>query len=495
MRTTPRVLVAFALAAGVLVGAGTSSGASGPGGSGRSEPATVIDHWTAGRRAAAVPRDLVLDERGLGYLRLPGGALRPYGHDVAAVIPPVRAAAPSPAAKPGGDSGGGGSTADTTAPVVTDLNPAAGATIGAAHTFSAKVTDASGVKSVSFVITYPDNRTQSFSASATGNDVWAISFSGFTNGSWKWHVVAKDNGPKGGNTATTDKVSFTVDTGSGSGGGGGGGGSGDGVVTNAAWTDAKLSRAVGRIYFEMPANPKHTRWSGYVCSGTAVQDATTNTVSIILTAAHCVYDDVYKAFARNVLFIPDQAGTTATGTDRNCANDPIGCWAPSHGVVDADWSTRTWPDNIPWDYAYYVVPTSGRYTPGLTTVNASLELALVTPPSIQFTAPATGTVTHALGYSYSEDPKLMYCAESLATTGAANWWLSQCGLSGGASGGPWIQPMTGGTGPIVSVNSWGYRDSPGMAGPKLSGTSASCLFTAAQTNTTSQTGGLIPQAC
>ena len=57
----------------------------------------------------------------------------------------------------------------------------------------------------------------------------------------------------------------------------------------------------------------------------------------ILTAAHCVYDDVNKAFARNVLFIPDQAGTTGAGTDQDCSNDPVGCWEPSHGVVDVDW--------------------------------------------------------------------------------------------------------------------------------------------------------------
>ena len=29
----------------------------------------VIDYWTAERRAAAIPRDLRVDHRGLGYLR------------------------------------------------------------------------------------------------------------------------------------------------------------------------------------------------------------------------------------------------------------------------------------------------------------------------------------------------------------------------------------------------------------------------------------------
>ncbi|MFP6837769.1 MAG: NAD(P)H-dependent oxidoreductase subunit E [Pseudomonadales bacterium] len=47
--------------------------------------------------------------------------------------------------------------------------------------------------------------------------------------------------------------------------------------------------------------------------------------STILTAAHCVYDDVHNAFARNVLFIPNQADTTGSATDLNCNNDPLGC--------------------------------------------------------------------------------------------------------------------------------------------------------------------------
>ncbi|OOZ35399.1 hypothetical protein BOW51_11385 [Solemya velesiana gill symbiont] len=93
--------------------------------------------------------------------------------------------------------------------------------------------------------------------------------------------------------------------------------------------------------------------------------------------------------------------------------------------------------------------------------------------------------THALGYSYSDDPNFMYCAEDMTTEEAAsinytNWWLPSCGLSGGSSGGPRVQPMDTetGSGPVISVNSWGYTSSPGMAGPKLtSGSStADCLF-------------------
>ena len=76
--------------------------------------------------------------------------------------------------------------------------------------------------------------------------------------------------------------------------------------------------------------------------------------------------------------------------------------------------------------------------------------------------------TYALGYSYNADPNFMYCAEDMTTiNGTINWWLPSCGLTGGSSGGPWVQAMSGGSGPIISVNSWGYTNSPGMAGPKF----------------------------
>ena len=39
------------------------------------DKARFIDHWTQGRRDSATPRDLVIDPRGLGYLRRPNGAL------------------------------------------------------------------------------------------------------------------------------------------------------------------------------------------------------------------------------------------------------------------------------------------------------------------------------------------------------------------------------------------------------------------------------------
>jgi hypothetical protein len=440
------------------------------------EKARVIEHWSPERRALAKPRDLVIDSRGLGYLRGWDGALEPYGHQIAAEAADGRG---TPSASP--------LASDTTPPSISNMVPTDGATIGASQAFSAVVSDDSGVRSVSVVIRYPDGvTTQTFSASGGANDVWSVSLQGFSDGDWAWWIEARDGARRGGNRATSGVLRFTVDTGS-SGSDNGGGSSGGTTVTNAEWNlGGAVQTAAGRIYFEMPNNSKRKGpWSGYVCSGTVVSDETTGR-SIVLTAAHCVYDDVNGAYARNVLFIPNQASTTGSGTDLNCNNDPIGCWVPSFGVVDENWTMHTFPDNVAWDYAYYVVNDSGAHV-GALSASDSLETAAGALP-ISFDTPlfdadtSDADFTHALGYSYSEDPKLMYCAEDMTVEGAVNWWLPSCGLSGGSSGGPWVQPMNGstGSGPVMSVNSWGYTTTPGMAGPKLAGTTAWCVFLLAQ---------------
>jgi len=461
----------FAASSSVILVAGLEpSSAESTRGSGlerASKHARIVEHWTPSRRAAAIPRDLVRDTRGQAYLRRSDGSLEPYGRRIAEAA--GGAGKITPNAKPGGD---------TTVPSISNLNPANNATIGASHTFQATVTDASGLRSVRFTVQKQGAAAQSFTAALSANNVWTAALSGFTDGSWSWRVVAKD---KANNTATSPTVNFLVST--------GGGGGGDDTVENAPWTGGgDVQQAVGRLYFEMPGNKRRSRWVGYVCSGTVVADGTSGR-SVILTASHCVYDDANKAFARNVLFIPDQDGTSGAGTDLNCNNDPLGCWTAAFGVVDVNWTTRTFPDNIAWDYAFYVVDDSNAHTGtgSHTALDGAVEPlpASFAPPAVDdgVVGGASPDFTHALGYSYSDDPNFMYCAEDLTTEGEVNWWLPSCGLSGGSSGGPWVQDMSNGTGDIVSVNSWGYTGSPGMAGPMLSGTSAACVFSESKSDT------------
>lgn len=484
-KTSIRALVALTTLLSMLAVGTASASPNVPTEDRPSNASSAADYWSAERRAQAIPRDLVIDHRGFGYLRLPDGSVEPYGHDVAATAAPLRAL-PAPNVKPTNPGGGGSSDpSDGIGPTVSDMDPAKDATIGNTHTFSATVTDDSGVKSVTFhvgLLNSPTS-TQSFSASSTDGTTWTVTLQGFTDGDWQWQVEATDGARRGGNTSTEGPVGFTVSTST----SGDGGGTDTGTVTNQQWTQGgTVQTAAGRIYFEMPANPPMTKWNGYVCSGTVVTDGISGR-SIILTAAHCVYDDQYKVFARNVLFIPNQDGTSAAGTDLNCNNDPLGCWEPSFGVVDSDWTTATFPANIPWDYAYYVVSDSGSHS-GTHTSTDILD-GEAESLTISFVDPGFANTTAAIGYSYSDDPNLMYCQEGLGTESSYNnWWLGSCELSGGSSGGPWLQPVQDGSGTIISVNSWGYRDQPGMAGPRLNETSASCLFEAAKAADITATG-------
>jgi len=427
----------------------------------------VIEHWTPARMKQAIPRQLVIASNGFGYLQMPDGSLQPHGHNKLVEVTKI---SKQPQAKPG--TGGG----DNEGPSISSREPANGEEIGASQRFAATITDQTGVRTATLVVTSPDGGTQSFAMSNSGGDIWENTLSGFTTGSgWAWYIEAKDATKGKGNVTISSSFAFDVNT------SGEPPPTGGDVIVNSHWTgDGLIRESVGRIYFEMPTNSRLKRWAGYVCSGTVATDGTSGR-TVIITAAHCAYDDANKAFARNVLFIPNQDETTGSGTDSNCSNDPLGCWTPSFSVVDTNWTTSSFPNNIPWDYAYYVVSDSGAHSGNgsggsLEGTVGGLPISFAAPAVNVGTTSADSDYTHGIGYSYADDPNLMYCAENMTTEGDANWWLPNCGLSGGSSGGPWVQPMTNGEGPIISVNSWGYNDSPGMAGPFLDVTSAACVF-------------------
>jgi surface protein len=232
-----------------------------------------------------------------------------------------------------------------------------------------------------------------------------------------------------------------------------------------------VQKAAGRLFYSFGT-------TNYFCSGTSVTDSTSGR-SIIITAAHCVFDDENKQFSSNGIFIPNQDDGGSDKTDWSCANDPYGCWALSFGVVEKGWASQVWPNNIDYDYAFYVVRDTGAHQG--TAAPDALDVAVGSLP-ISFANPILGSDTYALGYSYNKDPLFRYCVDPLQTRGNG-WWLPNCGLSGGASGGPWVLPMdvTKGSGTIISVNSYGFSTAPGMGSPKLYGTSAEQLFNVAKT--------------
>lgn len=259
------------------------------------------------------------------------------------------------------------------------------------------------------------------------------------------------------------------------------------VVSDENWSQGGVIQlATGKILFEFRGQ------GDFVCSGTVVMDGSNgsspnarNGRSIVQTAAHCVYNDINKEFATKAMFIPDQVSTKASSSNTNCNDDKLGCWKLSFGVVAQGWAESQFPDNVGFDYAYYVVyddPStthSGGYLRGISGI---LDRD-VTPVKIDFDYSGKD-FTYALGYSSDHDPYYRYCSMDQDTIYGVSWyqnlWLDQCGLGSGASGGPWISNMDeNGVGTLFSINSWGFDDKTGMAGPSLrtqDGSLAECLF-------------------
>ena len=79
-------LAAMFLAASAILVPGAAAAQSDRGLDARS--ARAVQHWTPERRAAAIPRDFVIDERGLAYIRDRNGRLIPHGHDIQAQAAP-----------------------------------------------------------------------------------------------------------------------------------------------------------------------------------------------------------------------------------------------------------------------------------------------------------------------------------------------------------------------------------------------------------------------
>ncbi len=255
----------------------------------------------------------------------------------------------------------------------------------------------------------------------------------------------------------------------GGGGGGGGGGDESTVVTGSSWKKGgEIDGASGKVLFAMGS-------SYYVCSATAIVDPNNNQRSVerslILTAAHCVFDESTGLFAQNWMFIPDyddsQAPLTTNGSF--CGGTLYGCWTASEMAVHTGYTTAGGFNStaVKYDFGIVAVGDGGHG-------NTLLELT-VTPQEKLFSTVATGDDTYAFGYPAQKKWKgndLIYCRGQVDTDpiqADATYRLNECKLNGGSSGGPWLASFTGssGSGIVISLNSYGYNGINAMHGPIL----------------------------
>lgn len=455
---------------------------------------SVIEYWTPDRIASAQPMQRILNDEGAPFMTAPDGGLVPVGHSVPLTTPL--------------EDANDIQNSSHAAPVILDMTPNNFDLIGRPDTLQIIIGEnATNVASVQLDIQMLDRVAQDYDqvgpempmrrggfrgAKEVSPGIWDYELTALLpENYYSWRALITDqNGHQTWSPVATFELDVLDDP------------DRPEPIILAQWLNqGGVQTAAGRLLFEMYVEDEIGigSWPGFQCSGTVVEDGAADR-SIILTAAHCVYNEDTQTFTRNVIFIPNQAETTGFGSDRNCFNDPLGCWVASFGVIDRLWARKLYdPDitpeervrNSPWDFGFYVIENTGAHA-GLELATEALDEA-VQPFQISFQSPplnygadAEGWA-YALGYEGRFDPLFTYCAEGLSQEiNHFHYYvynLPNCLLFRGASGGPILSefdPSTG-IGKIISVNSYGYRNQAGMRGPKLHEQTAACRFEEAQT--------------
>lgn len=221
----------------------------------------------------------------------------------------------------------------------------------------------------------------------------------------------------------------------------------------ADWTESGLPQsAVGKVFFSIGSD-------NYVCSGSIVQDEN-DSVSIVITAAHCAMD--LGNFVTNWAFVPNYDGGNRTP------------WYAKNLVVRAEVaSAKSFNKTfIEHDWAFAVIPAGGFVKNNVTFTNPSNQLdqngafrysqngfSTLGQTAIAFGYPAEGPIYTGEFLKYAQgvtkrDPF------KFAT------WGMPSDLTGGASGGPWLSSLE--RGEVSSVNSYKYNNDPlSMYGPRF----------------------------
>ena len=243
-----------------------------------------------------------------------------------------------------------------------------------------------------------------------------------------------------------------------------------GESTGEFWSKGgEVDARTGKVYFTSGS------W-GYVCSG-AVADDDNSERALVLTAGHCLYDNEKTSrkrppagFVSNWLFVPDY--TEGQGFLRACSDANQDCWTAEalvvhKGFANAGGFTST---ATLYDFGFAVVT-------GETPLDASPRGSYGIDTVATDEWPKVGNNLSAFGYP-AADPydgqRLTYCQGPIGTDArnSDRNWSMYCNMTGGSSGGPWLNGMdsSGDGGVLSSLNSYGYSGEPYMYGPKFNDT-------------------------
>lgn len=198
-----------------------------------------------------------------------------------------------------------------------------------------------------------------------------------------------------------------------------------------------ITKTVGKLYFD-----DYFGYS-YQCTGSVV---TAPSKSLVLTAAHCLYDNDYGIWYSNFIFIPSF----------DEYDEPYGYWIGKKYVIHSGYAA---PDGslkfFNYDYGFVVATRSDRKK--IADVVGSQGISFTSKRSqLTFSFGFPGNIADGLVMSMCAG----YLFPPTCNDGTYKGQALRCGMLGGSSGGPWIEKfsVTTGLGYAMGVNSYGCPD-------------------------------------
>ncbi|MGW4273181.1 trypsin-like serine peptidase [Streptomyces seoulensis] len=227
----------------------------------------------------------------------------------------------------------------------------------------------------------------------------------------------------------------------------------------------------GKVFFDSPEGTM-------VCSATVVEDpAHPGKSNLVWTAGHCVHAGKKGGWYRNIAFVPsyNDAGRSAAQLQGASRDEvaPYGVWWGDGAQTSDQWIANggaTGGQGAPYDFAViHVTPEKGGNGKSLQeTVGAALP--------VNFDAPAVPKVQSITATGYPAAPpydgqRLYRCQDRpgrlSVTASDPTMYRIGCTMTGGSSGGGWVETGADGKPALVSNTSIGPVSAGWLAGPRL----------------------------
>jgi putative cell wall-binding protein/V8-like Glu-specific endopeptidase len=233
---------------------------------------------------------------------------------------------------------------------------------------------------------------------------------------------------------------------------------------SAPWdAGGAIATRTGRVFLTLGA-------SDYTCSGTIISDDGDPTHSLVLTAAHCVYDNEAGVWASDWIFVPDWDAAPTY----QCSTVAHDCWAAEALVIHAGYEAEDGLTVAAAQHDYAVAVVGNGLSKGS-------QLDSLGGYPVRIGSVPAGTDADIFGYPavppFAGDD-LVHCAGTVAVSAQVGGWSMPCDMTAGASGGPWLHGSldpSDGSGSVGSVSSYRIAGDPRLYGPRFDGSTQAVI--------------------